>query len=167
MRKWFVLASACLSLCCSSAVAEIPRKDASYFCVAEAAGGLAFNPGLKKWAGTIFKADDKFVLRLKFVNVQQGEDFWDKDETYSNFDAYLTPSGTNSEVRCTQPGSANKTSVSIGKYSSFRCYAGLQDYHFNLENNRYMNLYPVGYVDGANTNENTPSVTGGVCTKIN
>jgi len=167
MRKSITSAGLCLSLCCSSAADAIQPKDASYFCVAEAAGGLSFNSAQKKWVGTVFRADEKFVLRLKFVDVQPGTEVWDKEETYTNFDVSITASGSSYQAECRQRGSGKNKSISISSYGSFTCSASLQDYYFNLENNRYMNFYAAGYINGADNNENTPSVTGGVCTKIN
>ena len=101
MYNLFKLGTTLLFLSYSSAEAEIERKDASYFCVAEAAGGLAFNAGLKKWVGSVFKPTENFVLHLKFIDVQQGRGNFDKDETYSNFDVSLTPSGSKSNIKCT------------------------------------------------------------------
>jgi hypothetical protein len=72
MRKSITLAALCLSLCCSSAADAIQPKDASYFCVAEIAGGIAYNELAKKWVGAVFKATQKMVLRLKFVDTQKG-----------------------------------------------------------------------------------------------
>jgi hypothetical protein len=145
----------------------IEPKDASYFCVAEAAGGLSFNAVQKRWVGSVFKTNEKFVLRLKFIDVKLGTGKWDKDQLYANFEVGLTPSGTNSESRCIPLGAGDKKTVSINQYNGFTCFANIQDYYFNLGTNRYMNVYAIGYTDGMDNNDNTPGVTGGVCTKIN
>jgi hypothetical protein len=149
-----------------SPASAMEPKDVSYFCVAEATGGLSFNTLQKKWIGTSFRPTEKFVLRLKFVDVRVGTTKLDKDEYYANFEATLTESGSNSQSRCTQLGAVDKTAVSIGKYNNFSCYANVQEYVFNLDNNRYLSVYASGYTDGVENNDNTPGVTGGVCTKI-
>ena len=40
------------------------------------------------------------------------------------------------------------------------------DYVFSLKTNRFLSIYSIGYMDGEDSNENTPSVSGGTCTKI-
>ena len=40
------------------------------------------------------------------------------------------------------------------------------DYVFSLKTNRFLSIYSIGYMDGEDRNENTPSVSGGTCTKI-
>jgi len=162
-----LLLSAPMFLMSAVSVKAIEPKDVSYFCVAEAAGGLSFSAPQKKWVGTVFKVTEKFVLRLKYIDAKFGTGKWDKDELYTNFEVALTPAGTNSESRCLQLGSGDKKSVSVSQYDSFTCSASIEEYYFNLKTNRYLNVYPFGYVDGTDSNENTPSVTGGVCTKIN
>lgn len=166
---WSRLTAFTLSFLFSSATVAgaIEPKDVSYFCVAEATGGLSFNTAQKKWIGTAFKPTEKFVLRLKFVDLRVGTTKSDKDEYYANFEATLTESGSNWQSRCTQLGAVDKTAVSIGKYDNFTCYANVQEYVFNLTNNRYLSVYAYGYTDGVENNDNTPGVTGGVCTKIN
>ncbi len=166
-RKYLALVLAGLvSISVHSAQAVEP-KDASFFCVAEAAGGLFFNAGQKRWVGAVFKANEKFILRLKFIDVKVGTGKFDKDELYANFEVFLTPSGSNFESKCTPLGDRDKATVAISTYGGFACNANIQEYVFNLNSNRYLNLYYSGYTDGADNNENTPSVTGGVCTKIN
>jgi hypothetical protein len=164
MRKLFTVGL--LALSCSSATAEVAQKDAAYFCVAEIAGGLAFDANLKKWISGTFKPTEKFVLRLKFIDVKPGTGRYDKDDIYTNFAVTLTRSGTKLNQNCHQSNSGRSEYVSVSKYGSFSCDAGLEEYHFNLDTNRYMSFYYAGYTDGADNNDNTPAVTGGTCTKI-
>ena len=42
----------------------------------------------------------------------------------------------------------------------------LPSYQFNLTNNRFLSIYDFGYIDGRDNNDETPSVSGGTCTKI-
>jgi hypothetical protein len=153
-------------LLCTDFARALDRKDTSYFCTAEAAGGVSYKADQKKWGGAIFRTNEKFVLRLKFVDVEAGTSTWDKNDIYTNFEVFLTPSGTNSDSRCSYIGAGGKK-VSVSKHDQFTCYAALQQYIFNLNTNRYLNIYAQGYTDGTDNNDDTPSVTAGVCTKIN
>ena len=62
-----------------------------------------------------------------------------------------------------QPPSNN---VVISPDMVFSCNAYNHEYQFNLKAHRYLAAYLVGYVDGEDVNDDTPSVTAGVCTKI-
>ena len=42
-----------------------------------------------------------------------------------------------------------------------RCNANLTDYIFNLTMGRFLSVYVVGYLDGKDNNEDTPSISGG------
>ena len=158
--------SAVLLVVSIEAVWAVEPKDASYFCVAEASGGLSFNAVQKRWIGTSFRASEKFVLRLKYVDANFGTAKYDKDELYTNFEAFVTPSGSNYESKCAPLSRGGNATIAVGSYGGFACYANIQEYVFNLNTNRYLNLYSSGYTDGTDNNENTPSVTAGVCTKI-
>ena len=54
-----------------------------------------------------------------------------------------------------------------GNLVRMRCYSGTSDYQFNFENNRFLQGYLHGYVDGKDNNDDNPAVSAGVCTKIN
>jgi hypothetical protein len=46
------------------------------------------------------------------------------------------------------------------------CRTEFYDYKFNLKASRFDEAYLIGYVNGHDTNDDTPVVAGGVCTKI-
>jgi hypothetical protein len=163
MRKLFTVGM--LALLCSSAAAEVAQEDAAYFCAAEIAGGLAYDEVGRKWHGAVFKATERFVLRLKFVDTQKGVLSNDKDTIYKNFSVTVTEAGSNIATPCIQLG-VDRPTVPIGNYPGFTCYVGYSEHSFNLANNRYLKVYDIGYTDGHDNNENTPAVSGGVCTKI-
>lgn len=48
----------------------------------------------------------------------------------------------------------------------FDCRAGSTDYRFNPETLRYMEIYPVGYIDGQDQENDTPYIGVGKCSKI-
>jgi hypothetical protein len=41
---------------------------------------------------------------------------------------------------------------------------GLIEYKFNFVNHRFIQIYKGGYINGANGNNDTPKISGGVCT---
>src|SRR5713226_9135361 len=84
----------------NTSAGAIPPKDVSYLCVAEIVGGLWYNKTTNKWEGSTFKPTEKFLLRLKYIDSRLGTEFWDKDETYANFQVTVTKSGTNTGLPC-------------------------------------------------------------------
>ncbi len=144
----------------TSAHAGIAPKDASYFCVAEIAGGLRYNERTKKWEGATFKPDAKFVMRMKHLRSETRKDSRGKDEPAQVFDVTITPERGRVAETCLTP---DVSVVFSSDRMRFRCLGVRHDYQFNLENNRFL-LF--GFFDGTDDNENTPAVTGGVCAKI-
>jgi hypothetical protein len=140
----------------ASAFAE--GRDAAYFCVQEAAGGLWYNTGTKKWEGAIFRPDNKFVLRMKYAATRTSD-----REAVSLFRITVTPSGSNYASPCVEFPS---DTVELSSTGWMRCNANVTDYQFNINTNRFLAMYAVGYVNGRDDNSDTPSVSGGTCTKI-
>jgi hypothetical protein len=141
-------------------------KDASYFCTVEFSGGIAFNERFKKWESTTFRPEGKFVLKLKYLKVRTQKDFLGKDETVTDFNVTLTQAGSNLPSPCLSTGDEWSSIVPVSQYDYFSCYADLSEHYFNLRTNRFLASYMVGFIDGKENNENTPSVSGGTCTKI-
>ncbi|MFY9957236.1 hypothetical protein, partial [Bradyrhizobium sp.] len=135
--------------------------------------------------------DTKFVLKLKFFRTRKQKNILGNDEVVADYMVTSTQSGekfaapclgeTNGEVTSAPKGEAadpkGKTwwekdeaiaaaKVTVGKNEILNCSWSYHDLQFNRKNNRFLLSYLVGYLDGANNNENTPSVSGGVCTKI-
>jgi hypothetical protein len=123
-----------------------PPQNASYFCTVDFAGGLSFNENLKKWQSTTFRADRKFVLRLKFVASRTQKNYLGHDEPVLDFSVTITEAGSNSPSKCTSEGS---NVVTVDQFNYVRCSTALTDYVVNLENNRFLASYIVGYVDGS------------------
>jgi hypothetical protein len=163
MRRLWVIGIALTTLSSSAALSQ--TKDAAYYCVAEAAGGISFDAVNKKWHGTAFNADDKFVLRMKFL-AERVEKKSTGDEHLSDYVITLTNAGESYAAPC-GPSMFEQKPISVPDTGFFRCNADVTDYVFNVSTGRYLELYSVGYVDGNDTGHDTPSVTGGTCTKIN
>ena len=48
-------------------------KDAAYYCIGEAAGGLKYNEVMKEWDGTSLWPARKFVLKLIVREPRRGD----------------------------------------------------------------------------------------------
>jgi len=160
-----ILSAAILIACVplSTANAQLV-KDASYFCVAEVVGGLAYDAGMKKWIATSFRAEKKFVLRLKFLTNRVEKSVFNQDETVYDYNVTITEAGSNFAGPCLGRGQKHVTVRPLGW---LLCHgADLHEYRFDLDTNRFLAAYLHGYIDGKDNNNNTPAVLGGTCTKI-
>jgi hypothetical protein len=139
-------------------------KDAAYYCVAEFAGGLLYDATAKKWQGASFRADNKFVMRMKYVGSrieQSGSSDW----SITEYMVTITEAGKAYASPCSDAGSYEAKPV-LSSNSWIVCNSSLTDYQFNLKTNRFLSVYAQGYAGGDDNNKNTPSVSGGTCTKI-
>jgi hypothetical protein len=101
--------------------------------------------------------DDRFVLRLKFLQSRT-----EKDQQVHDYKVTIIKSGTSSALACESVGD----SVAVTN-ERVECTSTMTNYQCNLENNRFLGSYPHGYVDGIDNNEDTPPhVSGGKCMKI-
>jgi hypothetical protein len=139
-------------------------QDLTYFCVEEFSGGLHYDETAKKWRGATFRADTKFILRLKHIRSRTQKDFIGKDEQVQDYDVTITESGSSVAKPC-HNYPASKT-ITLDPSRWLRCSDSVERYIFNLNNNRFLSAYLYGYVNGKDTNEDTPHVGGGTCTKI-
>ena len=115
------------------------RSQESYLCVSEASGGVAYDSSQKKWKGTKFSnPNDKIIISKK-----NGK--WKMKDFGSKF-----------EDDCGE----------LTKSGSLGCSNVFGDLIFNLNTKRYMKSYFIGYIDGKDNIENTPSITIGTCSLI-
>ena len=128
--------------------------EGSYSCTTEASGGIFYNDQTKKWDGTRFRPFRKFVLRLKYVRTAAEGD---------EHSATVTSDGRNDSLPCV---SNRMQLVQLNERGVLICRTEFYDYRFNLKSGRFVETYLMGYVDGQNTNDDTPMVSGGRCTKI-
>ena len=141
-------------------------RDASYFCTVEFAGGIAFNQTLNKWESSKFRLERKFALKLKYLANRTVKDFAGKDETVRDFNISLTEADSNSSSICYSTNKDWSATVPISEDSLISCSTGLIDHRFNLKANRFLESYLTGFIDGNDNSDNTPTVMGGTCTKI-
>ena len=129
-------------------------KEGTYSCAAKSSGGIFYNVQTKKWEGTGFRPLSKFVLRLKYVR------------TTTEVDEYavtVTPDGRNDALACI---AFQTPLVQIDELDFLVCRTRFYNYKFNLKAGRFVEAYLMGYVNGQDINDDTPAVSGGVCTKI-
>ena len=118
-------------------MALIFAKDSnSYLCVAEKATGFSYSSGSKSWTSTNFKVSETKYLLLKTSNKWEWRDFG------SNFGGLCEAADDGDFIKC---------NVLFGEHIMSR------------KNLRFMKSYMVGYVDGVNSDSNTPSIIIGKC----
>src|SRR5215831_3903158 len=129
-------------------------NEGAYSCAAESSGGMFYNDRTKKWEGTSFRPLSKFILTLKYVRTTtQGEEYV----------VTVTPDGKTDALPCI----SNSAQLAQGEEFGFLvCQTKFYDYKFNFESGRFVEAYLRGYLNGRNTNDDTPVVSAGVCTKI-
>jgi hypothetical protein len=108
-----ILSAAILIASVTTANAQL-GKDASYFCIAEVVGGLAYDAGMKKWKATSFRADKKFILRLKFLNNRLEKSVFNQDETVYDYNVTITEAGSNFAGPCVGRGQKHVTVRPLG-----------------------------------------------------
>lgn len=132
---------------CAVAI-SVSAEDVTYICVSEEATGFYYEN--KSWGRAHFNvSEDKYILR-KIKENELG--YKDKKNPYGVFSL----GGKNPEYRCF-----------INEYSGdFVCRVGLGQFFFSPESGRFLKTYTAGYWDGADSNDNTPNITRGRCSKI-
>jgi hypothetical protein len=129
-------------------------KDGTYSCTAQTSGGIFYNSKTKKWEGTSFRPLSKFVLSVKYVRTTA-----DVDE----YAVTVMPDGSSDALACT----ADRTPlIQFDETDFLVCRTKFYDYKFNLKAGRFVEAYLMGYVNGQNSNDDTPVLSGGVCTRI-
>jgi hypothetical protein len=143
-------------------------KSAAYFCTSEALAGLKYNKLQKKWEGVGFTADHKFVLRLKYLR-EFVEKNSKEDKTISVYEVTMTDAGENFALPCTERLLDNNKEVLVGNNHLVFCNSVGVDYKINLDRNRYLGTYAIGYAVGSRQDDehsDQPQIEGGTCTKI-
>ena len=176
-----ILFGACLILTTIFSTVSDAQKngDATYYCTAEAAGGLAYNKVEKKWKGVGVNTTNKFVLRLKFLR-----EISSNNETNAVYGVVITAAGKNVGSKCISMSGGEAVEVSdLAQVVFCQIFQGLEAYRINLKNNRYLHTVPFGYytvgtpmprgeagamtlVPSTDEDSDTPYVEGGTCTKI-
>ena len=134
-------------------IPEVVAEDAEIrlLCQPTAAGGVYFDESTQEWQGTRFNpGKDGFVLTNTFKGPNA--------DWYEGFAFYAVSIGQDHAS-----GGCETEADSSGRLTCF--YSG-QHLYVNLETNRYLVLYPHGYIDGVDNNDNTPYAKVGTCTRF-
>jgi hypothetical protein len=153
----------------SSAAFGLENKDGTYFCTVKFGGGIAYDRTMKRWKGTSFRPSGNFFVRLRYLKTRTmhaGEPYSYKLDDYLVF---LNKEGEEFSVLkggCYDNHHGELQDPGMDEYGFLSCSAGLTDYQFNFKTNRFIAIYTVGYVGGQDVDSDTPSISGGVCSKI-
>jgi hypothetical protein len=144
--------------------ADAQQYDGSYYCVTEFSGGLAYNETLKTWESTRFRPNHKFVVHFKY----SGPFLCGGQDCYSDlYFVTVTPSGSDKKEACKNYRGEEKIQFTrdVGRAD---CEANFRRYTFGLKYKRFQATFEFGgYAIGMDSKDSdTPSVSGGTCTKI-
>jgi hypothetical protein len=104
--------------------------------------------------GHKFSSSQQIYLKLKYVRTATEGD---------EYAATVTLDGRNDALPCI----AYRTELAqIDDLGFLVCRTKLYNYKFNLKAGRFVESYLMGYISGDDTNDDTPVLSGGVCTKI-
>jgi hypothetical protein len=144
-------------------------KNANYLCTSEMAVGFEYNKSLKKWEAITVGSEDlfsKFILRLKSVKERVRRNQSGENEDVTDYLVTIADVGDNSEIPCTFGGTGiNSRIIVVGDNETVVCTAKRHRFTFNRDSKRFISVSLVGYVDGADDNENMPTMAGGACEK--
>jgi hypothetical protein len=121
-----------------------PAKAESYLCLAEASGGIKYLNG--NWTGTRFKTEEKYLVT--------------RDSSQPN------------KFKVTEVGKSyplHKCDVitdTAGKETRLICGGLGYGMIISLSDLRYTEVYSLGYIENDKSGDNTPSISGGICSKI-
>jgi hypothetical protein len=54
----------------------------------------------------------------------------------------------------------------MDRYKQIDCSAEVRGYRFNFEYKMFLETYVIGYVEEQDSNDDTPSISGGTCARI-
>lgn len=151
--KWYRLICATASVILLSKIA-MGADTTQYVCVSDETTGFFFENG--KWGQASFRDSRKFIL--KEVDAQSagpswvvGEKIWELVETGMASPIAFCSDWTNLIKR--------------ERSNAIRC-SGLYKAEFDKSTLRFLLSYFVGYTDGADNNENTPTLSIGKCSPL-
>lgn len=131
-----------LVLFSSTAVAE------KWVCIPEQATGFNYING--KWQALSGKADNKYIIRA--ANNEELKRH--KNTLDSKY--VVMPFGSNIPLPCR--GNFHEGVITCSYFDTH--------IRFNRDNNRFLSVYHTGYVDGIDTNDNSPHMTIGKCSPL-
>lgn len=151
--------------------AEVTTEFAgTYFCTADAVGGVRYNEIAGDWVSTKFEAVSKYIL-----NISNNSEILDEfnGKVRMTYFIEFSEHGSGSDLvsvycrtKSDQLRSINPLANFISQ-SGFTCNAGGGDLIVDFDTLRFLKSYTWGYVDGVDDNSNTPHIEIGTCSRIN
>ncbi len=139
----------------------------SYLCLAEASGGVAYDDTSKKWVGTPFLADEKYIVKVENIGTKELKlEF--TEEVAALYTIKVSNFGeTVSDLDgCTGHGKKLDEPFPFSKDGGFECMTLGTDWTVNLATGRYLKAYLWGFTGGEDDINDTPSVEVGLCSKL-
>ena len=79
----------------------------------------------------------------------------------------ITQQGSNDGEKCVgRDLDATGGEVNVYMKEHIECWTSFGLYRFNLVNNRFLQFYPYGFIEGKDDGKDTPSINAGTCTLI-
>ncbi len=126
------------SLLCFSSISF--GEDISYLCIPTKATGFYYNKSTKEWTNSTFKVGDEKLLIKKKGSSWEWSKFGDKI--------------------------SHKTCGYRTDVEQVDCLTSGGDLTLNLKTLRYIQILLYGYIDGVDSNDNTPAITIGKCSPL-
>jgi hypothetical protein len=160
---------AIVALICGTLQSQGQNLNGAYSCSGKVSSGLKLDKASNKWRAVSLNADEKFVIRLNFVERVQGQH---SDPDFSYYEVDISEPGTDTPGRCFNmqvflPTEVSRTNIKVYDDLKFVCTDATQlnIYRFNLKNGKYLSFYMAGGgLDSPDTD--TPNVTMGSCIKV-
>jgi hypothetical protein len=135
-----------------------------FLCVDEFGGGGYFASG--KWSGVHFNPSGRFVFSLRKVSERPAYEGAKEGSMLHVYTATVAEFGSTGDPDLCR-GDATLGAIEIFEWEPIvRCEAVISVYWFNPERLRYLTAYPRGWITGEDNNDNTPSMMGGSCVRI-
>jgi hypothetical protein len=161
----YALSLVTLLLLSSVANSQQQLQTATYYCVAEWAGGGWFNSATGRWEGTGFdpnSLDYKFILKVRPVRNALQALGPALGPEYRSYNVTITPSGSSPTLDCQTDTYSQVVSSRFGR---IQCDTALYEYVLSLGFNRFLRIYKGAYINDKAGKDDTPSISGGTCTK--
>ena len=143
---------------------EAQQHDGSYYCVTEFSGGVAYDETLKKWESARFRPTGTFIVNFKYV----GPHLYGDQSYTDDYFVTVTPSGSDKTETCRTHNEEVSEKIEFTRgVGRGDCETSMYRYTFGLKYNRFLRTFEWGgYVIGMDRKTDTPSISGGTCTKI-
>lgn len=150
---------------------EIMKYSGSYFCTADAVGGIMFNENTDKWESYRFRAGGEYIMNIvKHSKVTDTLDSKLKQTYTASISEHGSKSDVLNDIYFTNSGMLRKINPLINfieDHGFLECRTLTGELRVNLANGRFLRTYTRGYVEGVDRNVDNPHIEIGTCSKIN